>query len=129
MRCSVHGDDLTTVGSKEDLDWFKTELSKLYELKELHKLCLGLADDKDSTVLNRVVRWTADGLEYEADPRQAEKLLRDLKLDGVGVKSVGSPGVKRTREQLDGDQLLEAGKTKPYRAVVARANYFSFGTP
>ena len=61
LRCSVHGDDLTTVGSKENLDWFKTELSKLYELKELHKLCLGPADDKDSTVLNRVVRWTADG--------------------------------------------------------------------
>ena len=23
LRCSVHGDDITTVGSKVDLDWFK----------------------------------------------------------------------------------------------------------
>ena len=79
--------------------------------------------------MNRVVRWTADGIEYEADPRQAEKFLRDLKLDGVGVKSVGSPGVKSIREQLDGDQLLEAGKTTPYLAVVARANYLSSDRP
>ena len=71
----------------------------------------------------------ADGFEYEANPRQAEKLLRNLKLDGVGVKSVGSPGVKPTGEQLDGDQLLEAGKTTPNRAFVTRANYPSSDRP
>ena len=27
LRCSVHGDDLTTVGSKKSLDWFRAELS------------------------------------------------------------------------------------------------------
>ena len=37
LRCSVHGGDLTTVGTKKDLDWFKAELSKHYELKELHR--------------------------------------------------------------------------------------------
>ena len=37
-------------------------------------------------MLNRVVRWTSEGLEYEADPRQVEKLLRLLKLDAEGVK-------------------------------------------
>ena len=26
LRCSVHGDDLTTVGPKDSLDWFKKEL-------------------------------------------------------------------------------------------------------
>ena len=26
LRCSVHGDDLTTVGSKTNLDWFKAQL-------------------------------------------------------------------------------------------------------
>ena len=37
LRCSVHGDDLTTVGPKEDLDWFKAELEKCYELTEAHR--------------------------------------------------------------------------------------------
>ena len=32
--CSVHGDDFTTAGPKEALDWFKKELEAKYELKE-----------------------------------------------------------------------------------------------
>ena len=82
LRCSVHGDDITTVGSKANLDWFKAELDKFYELKEAQRLGPGPAEYKEAVVLNRVVRWTSDGLEYEADPRQGEKLLRDLQLDG-----------------------------------------------
>ena len=80
-------------------------------------------------MLNRVVRWTAQGLEIEADPRQAEKLLRDLKLDGENVKAAASPGVRATREQLEGDAALEASKCTPYRAVVARANYLASDRP
>jgi hypothetical protein len=87
LRVSVHGDDLTAVGEKRNLDWYRLELEKLYELKELARLGPGAHDDKEATVLNRVVRLTPDGLEYEADPRQQEKLLRDLKLEGEGVKA------------------------------------------
>ena len=104
------------------------ELKESHRFKESHRLDLGRAD-KEATVLNRVVGWTADGFEYVADPRQAENFLRELKLDGVSVKIVGSPSVKPTRKQLDGDQLLEAGKTTPYRAVVARAQYLSSDRP
>ncbi len=129
LRCSVHGDDLTTVGSKANLDWFRRELEKHYELKEPHRLGPGRDDDKEALVLNRVVRWTSEGLEMEADPRQAEKLLRDLKLDGDGVKTAASPGVKATREQLDADAPLERHKATPYRAVVARANYMASDRP
>ena len=103
LRCSVHGDDLSTVGEKRNLDWFRRELEKLYELKESARLGPGDADAKEATVLNRVVRWTPAGLEYEADPRQSEKLLRDLKLDGAEVKPAVTPGVKATREQVDAD--------------------------
>ncbi len=129
LRCSVHGDDLTTVGSKANLDWFRRELEKHYELTEPHRLGPGREDDKEALVLNRVVRWTSEGLEMEADPRQAEKLLRDLKLDGDGVKTAASPGVKATREQLDADVPLEKHKATPYRAVVARANYMASDRP
>ncbi len=129
IRCSVHGDDLTAVGEKRHLDWYRQELEKLYELKEAHRLGPGPADDKEATVLNRVVRWTPEGLEYEADPRQGEKLLRDLKLDGEGVKAAASPGVKATREQHEQDKPLAPEKTSPYRAVVARANYLAADRP
>jgi len=129
LRCSVHGDDLTTVGSKVNLDWFRKELEKRYELKEPHRIGPGPDDHKEALVLNRVVRWTSAGLEIEADPRQAEKLLRDLKLDGPGVKVAASPGVKLTRDQLDADQPLARDKATPYRAVVARANYLASDRP
>ena len=129
LRCSVHGDDLTTVGAKKHLDWFAKELAKHYDLEERYRLGPGPSDDKEASVLNRIVRWTAEGLEYEADPRQVEKLVRDLKLDGEGVKGAVSPGVKATREQLDADAALDAGKISPYRAVAARGNYLSSDRP
>ena len=56
FRCSVHGDDLTTVGSKKDLDWFVAELKKKYELKEKYRLGPALTDHKEAVILNRIVR-------------------------------------------------------------------------
>ena len=66
----VNGEDMTKVGSKPNLDWFKAELEKFYELTEAQRLGPGPNDHKEAVALNRVVRWTRDGLEYEADPRQ-----------------------------------------------------------
>ena len=129
LRCSVHGDDLTTVGSKKDLDWFKSELCKHYELKEPHRLGPGPDDDRVAYVLNRVVHWTENGIQYEADPRQGEKLLRDLILDGDEVKAATTPGVKATKEQVEADEALPAEKLSPYRAVAARGNYLSADRP
>ena len=73
--CTVHGDDFTAVGPKSSLDWYEEQLKMLYELKTGGRLGPGKDDDKEATCLNRVIRWTDDGLEYEADPRQAEKLI------------------------------------------------------
>ena len=56
-------------------------------------------DAKELTVLNRVLRYTPEGFEYEADPRQAEKLLEGLKLDG-NCNGVATPGLKPVMEQL-----------------------------
>ena len=71
----------------------------------------------------------AQGLEMEADHRQAEKLLRDLKLNGEGVEAAASPGARATREHVESDSLLESSKCTPYRAVVARANCLASDRP
>ena len=44
------------------------------------------------TILNRGLEWNADGIHYEADPRRAEILIRDLKL--TAAKAVATPGIK-----------------------------------
>ena len=78
--CSVHGDDFTTAGPKDQLDWFERSLESHYELKRGGRLGPGPSDDKEATVLNRVVRWSEQGLEYEADPRQVENCSRPSNL-------------------------------------------------
>jgi len=56
IATSVYGDDFLTEGPKDQLDWFKGELEKKYELTESARLGPGSADDKEARVLNRVVR-------------------------------------------------------------------------
>ena len=51
---------------------FLKELEARYELRNGGRIGPGERDDKEGRVLNRVVRWTTHGLEYEADPRQIE---------------------------------------------------------
>ena len=78
-------------------------------------------------MLNRIVRWTQEGVEYEADPRQSEQLIRDLGM--TGSRSVGTPGVKATSEQIAADKDLSPERQRPYRGVAARSNYLSADRP
>ena len=48
------------------LDWFEATLITNYELTVGVHLSPGAADDKEATVLNRVIRLTDVGVEYEA---------------------------------------------------------------
>ena len=57
------------------LDWFEAILNKSYELTVGGRLGPGPTDNKETIVLGWVIRWTDEGIEYEADPRQVEKLL------------------------------------------------------
>ena len=72
-----------------------------YELKELARLGPGNSDDNEVKILNRIVRWSANGVEYEADPRQVERIIADLGLEGA--KTVGTAGVKTDKAMLERD--------------------------
>ena len=50
-----------------ELDWFEATLITNYELTVGGRLSPGAADDKEAAVLNRVIRLTDIGVEYEAD--------------------------------------------------------------
>ena len=69
----MHGDDFTAAGPKPELDWFEATFKKSYELSVGGRLGPGPTDGKETIVLGRVIRWTDEGIEYEADPRQVEK--------------------------------------------------------
>jgi len=121
---SVHGDDFTAVGPKDDLDWYEAEMSKHYELTCQPRLGPGAGDAKEAVVLNRIIRWTHEGVEYEADPRQAEKLAAECGLD-AGVNSVATPGLRLSFEQVEKDAELPAHLHTAFRGSAARANYLA----
>jgi len=127
LVCAVHGDDFTTRGPKEELDWMTAELRKYYELTDNGRIGPGATDDKQATVLNRVVTWTDAGLLYEADPRQGEKLLHELGLEGSN--STATPGLRATSAQLADDKPLQSSAHTLFRGSSARANYLSADRP
>ena len=71
-----------------------------------------------------MIRWTETGLEYEADPRQAERLLEGLGLDD-GCKVAATPGLKPLVEQLKEDVPLPASSFTEFRGQAARSNYLA----
>ena len=105
IAVSVHGDVFTSTGPKCELDWFESQLEGKYELRKGGRLGPADGDCKELTVLNRVIRWSEGGIEYEADPRQVERLIEGLHL-GEGCKSVATPGLKSVIEQLEKSHLL-----------------------
>ena len=125
--CSVHGDDFTAVGPCDSLDKYEFALEQAYELKKGGRHGPGPKDDKEATCLNRIIRWESGGLEYEADPRQAEKLIEELQM--VGANSVVTPGVKPLPAQVDEDSPLDAQQHTTFRVLAARANYLAADRP
>ena len=87
---SVHGDDFMAAGPKSALDWFETAMKDKYELTVGGRLGPGPSDSKEVSVPNRILRWIPKGIEYDADPRQVEKLVAEIELEGAN--GAATPG-------------------------------------
>eukprot|EP00973_Karenia_brevis_P019452 2668664-Karenia_brevis.AAC.1 len=71
----VHGDDFTFCGLEEDLMWVRGLMESWFEIKVRAVLGPEPKDDKDVTILGRMVRWKEGGIEYEADPKHRKVIL------------------------------------------------------
>jgi hypothetical protein len=145
--CVVHGDDFTFEGSPESLKLVTEALQKVWLVKVRATLGPEQTDDKEVSILNRVIRWTEDALLYEADPRHVEKLLKEAGLENCnalntpGVKEPSNPekawfegepdagcsGVDPAAEGFgaDGSPYLDRQQMRDYRSAVARCNYLA----
>ncbi len=122
IALSVHGDDFTAAGSKRDLDWYEAAMKEHYELNLQPRL--GPGDDaKEAVILNRIIRWTEEGVEMEADPRQAGKLIGECGMEGVN--SVATPGVRMSFAEAENDKPLADHLHTAFRGAAARANYLA----
>ena len=122
----VHGDDFVCLGEDADIEWFNEQMATAYEHKRVGNIGPELNDDKSMKILNRVLTWTDEGLEFEADQRHAEIVVQMLGLGGC--REVSTPGAKE--EATDGDQEpVEGEEATLFRAAAARINYLAQDRP
>ena len=75
----------------------KEELEKVYEIKtSMVGRRQGL--EKEVRVLNRIMRWTHEGWEYEADQRHGEIIVRETGTEEA--KEVTTPTAEEKEEPL-----------------------------
>ena len=79
-------------------------LGERYDLKRTGRIGFGPSDDRELTVLNRILRTVPEErrVEMEADPRHAELAIKDLGL--TSAKSVATPRIKRKAEEVLADE-------------------------
>ena len=124
VRCVVHGDDFTFTGCDAELDKVQSAMEAAFLCKVEGRLGGSASDLQEARLLNRVIRWTPEGLRYEADPRHAEQLARDVgQLGCPERRPLSYPGFRREPEDEEAAQPLDAGLAASYRALAARANY------
>ncbi len=123
VRVVVHGDDFTCTGTRVEMVKLAEKMAEWWEVK-LRGIMGSAADEvKEMTILGRRVKWTEEGIEYEADERHRAEILK-AELLGAESNGVVSAAVKPKVEdkhmmmvKLDGD-----GRRK-FREEAARLNY------
>ena len=123
IKVLVHGDDFVSSGMRHQALWFKNELEKRFKIKT-KVIGSGEGELREATVLNRTIRVTENGWEYEADQRHADIIVKELNLrDAKGVKTPGEDEKPWMAEEDAGP--LTGRDATSYRALSARANYLA----
>ena len=111
IRTLVHGDDYVGVGTLSELKWLCDRLEHRFSIMTVmvgHSTAEKF--EKEGKILNRVIRATPEGWEYESDQRHVEAMIEYFGLDDA--KELTTPGVheakKTEEEQLEADCLLGA---------------------
>jgi hypothetical protein len=123
---TVHGDDFFAAGTAKALDWFEKTLLTRFEGKVKGRL---KACGDELRILNRIVRRTGAGYEWEADQRHAELLIA-----GAGLtedsRPLSNPGRKLNAKELETEpELLDEAAASDFRARAARANFMACDRP
>ena len=130
LALAVHGDDFVACGFGEDLKWMAGYIKGCFEVKVRATLGGDSADNKEATVLGRIVRWHHWGYEYEADEKHRRLLLERFGLEGRS-KALEHNGEADSGDPIDEeqDELLGWSEATEYRAAVARLNFLGQDSP
>ena len=125
IYCMVHGDDFVSTATGASLKWFEDMLHKSFKIKT-DLIGPGKDDKKELKVLNRIIKYTNEGIELEADLRHADLIVKQLGLENA--KELSNPSadeVKRPDDEVE----LNAHYSTQYKSIVARANYLAADRP
>jgi hypothetical protein len=89
VRTLVHGDDFVSVGKWKAVEEVKIKMQGVFEIKT-NIVWRTMGCEQEGRVLNRVVRVSEGGWEYEPDQRHDEVIISDLGLSEA--KEVTTPG-------------------------------------
>ena len=126
LSCVVHGDDFTFEGEAEDLKWIAEQMKEWFEVKVRGLLGPEEDDDKEVTILGRVVKWKEWGIEYQADPRHRQLIMEYFGFDN-STRALQNNGGKE--EEEGDDEALEGEEARNYRGSAARLNYMAQDSP
>ncbi len=127
VRCIVHGDDFVLSGTAGALDEVKARMHERFLLKELGRLGGDQGELRELRVLNRIIRWTPQGLKYEADPRHGEILVRGVAGAERALSAPGTPS--KDFESPKAEAELPPAIASLFRSFAARANYLAMDRP
>ena len=120
----MHGDDFTALGNGNLLTGIGVRSHPNVRQKVKGRMGPGKEDLKSMRALNRVIHWTASGIEYDVGQRHVEIIVRELGLESDS-KSVETPGIVARWSELEAAEELDATMRTWYRGIVARGNYFA----
>ena len=110
VSCVVHGDDFTFEGSPEALLGISEALKKVWLVKVRAMLGPEPGDDKEISILNRIVRWCDDHLLYEADPATWKSCYATR---GWKIANPSPHQVSRARRRVQSSRMGPASVSRP----------------
>ncbi len=119
---TVHGDDFTILAMEKELEWFRKRIAERFEVKFRGRIGPATTDEKSIRILNRILTWTEDGIEYEADQRHAEIVAKACE---GNKRNISTPGEKEEESDIMDENMMTPNEASEYRARCARANYLS----
>ena len=121
----VHGDDFVATGRRWHVQNFRKQISGRFTFEDnIVGSRADLGEVNEAIILNRVLRRTSQGWEYEADQRHAELIIRGMNLENA--KAVKTPGEDIPEWKLDEEEaFLDAAQSTQFRMLTARANYLA----
>ena len=86
----MHGYDITVPSRENQLDCSWKKFQDRFESKHRGRLGPSDGDQKQNRILNRIVEWSKQGIQYEGDQRHADICMNEVGILGAS-REVNTP--------------------------------------